>query len=212
MNAVVVAIDGPSASGKGTIAKLVAEKLGFDYLNTGSIYRAVAYFGIEKKTDFACINYIKELIDSLDFSNLDGLDLYNSVVSEKASIIAAIPEVRRALFNVQRNFAKGKQGAVIEGRDIGTVIFPDAALKIYITADINERVIRRFKQLQKSEKSITYSDVLRDLQTRDLRDSSRNSAPLVKGNDYHIIDTTKMSVEEAVHKVMELVSLVSVYR
>lgn len=118
----IVAIDGPAASGKGTIAKIVAKKLGFDYLNTGSLYRAVAYFALQNQIDTKNINELVPLIGSINFNEAVGLGLYGSIVSENASVIATIPEVRKALLDIQHNFAIGKKGVVIEGRDIGTVI------------------------------------------------------------------------------------------
>ncbi|CAG7588672.1 MAG: (d)CMP kinase [Candidatus Midichloria sp.] len=202
----VVAIDGPAASGKGTIAKIVAEKLGFDYLDTGSLYRTVAYFALQNQIELRDANKLVSLIDSINFNDTVGAALYGSMVSENASVIAAIPEVRKALLGIQRTFAVGKKGVVIEGRDIGTVIFPNANVKIYITADIEERAARRFKQLQKNGEDIIYDDVLRDLQIRDLRDSSRNNAPLTKGNDYLVVDTTKMDIDTAVDSILKLIN------
>ncbi|WHQ47204.1 MAG: (d)CMP kinase [Candidatus Midichloria sp.] len=202
----IVAIDGPAASGKGTIAKIVAKKLGFDYLNTGSLYRAVAYFALQNQIDTKNINELVPLIGSINFNEAVGLGLYGSIVSENASVIATIPEVRKALLDIQHNFAIGKKGVVIEGRDIGTVIFPNANVKIYITADIEERAARRFKQLQKNGEGIIYDDVLRNLQVRDLRDSSRDNAPLTKGSDYLVIDTTKVDIDTAVDDILKLIN------
>ncbi|AEI88884.1 MAG: (d)CMP kinase [Candidatus Midichloria mitochondrii] len=202
----VIAIDGPAASGKGTIAKIVAEKLGFDYLNTGLLYRAVAYFALQNQIELRDTDKLVSLIDSINFNDTVGTALYGSVVSENASVIAAIPEVRKALLGIQRTFAIGKEGVVIEGRDIGTVIFPNANVKIYITADIEERAARRFKQLQKNGEDIIYDDVLRDLQIRDLRDSSRNNAPLTKGSDYLVVDTTKVDIDAAVDSILKLIN------
>lgn len=202
----VIAIDGPAASGKGTIAKIVAEKLGFDYLDTGLLYRAVAYFALQNQIELRDTDKLVSLIDSINFNDIVRTALYGSVVSENASVIAAIPEIRKALLGIQRTFAIGKKGVVIEGRDIGTVIFPNANVKIYITADIEERAARRFKQLQKNEEDIIYDDVLRDLQVRDLRDSSRNNAPLTKGSDYLVVDTTKMDIDAAVDSILKLIN------
>ncbi|MDJ1305576.1 MAG: (d)CMP kinase [Candidatus Midichloria sp.] len=202
----VIAIDGPAASGKGTIAKIVAEKLGFDYLDTGLLYRAVTYFALQNQIELRDADKLVSLIDSINFNDTIGTALYGSVVSENASVIAAIPEVRKALLGIQRTFAIGKKGVVIEGRDIGTVIFPNANVKIYITADIEERAARRFKQLQKNGEDIIYDDVLRDLQIRDLRDSSRNNAPLTQGSDYLVVDTTKMGIDAAVDSILKLIN------
>ncbi|MDJ1257889.1 MAG: (d)CMP kinase [Candidatus Midichloria sp.] len=202
----VIAIDGPAASGKGTIAKIVAEKLGFDYLDTGLLYRAVAYFALQNQIELRGTDKLVSLIDSINFNDTVETALYGSVVSENASVIAAIPEVRKALLGIQRTFAIGKKGVVIEGRDIGTVIFPNANVKVYITADIEERAVRRFKQLQKNGEDIIYDDVLRDLQIRDLRDSSRNNAPLTKGSDYLVVDTTKMDIDAAVDSILKLIN------
>lgn len=200
----IIAIDGPSASGKGTIAKVVAEKLGFDYFNTGGLYRAVAYFMFKNEIEPTNIGALVSLIKTIDFSKIEELDLYSRAAGAGASVVGAIPEVRAALLEVQRNFAINKKGVVVEGRDIGTIIFPNADLKIYITADIEERASRRFKQLQKNGEKVIYDDVLRDLQIRDLRDSTRSDAPLVASDDYFVLDTTNIDVETAVNKVLEL--------
>ena len=200
----IIAIDGPSASGKGTIAKVVAGELGFAYFNTGALYRAVAYFMFKNKIKPTDVRALVSLIKTIDFSKIEELDLYSRTIGKRSSVVGAIPEVRNALLEVQQNFATDKDGIVVEGRDIGTVIFPNANLKIYITADIEERAARRFKQLQKNGEKVIYDDVLRDLQVRDLRDSSRSDAPLTMSKDYFVLDTTKINVGTAVNKILKL--------
>lgn len=190
MLGIVIAIDGPSASGKGTLARKLATQLGLKYLNTGSLYRAAAFYAIKHKIAETEVAALEMMIKAADFSHIDQLDLYNSEIGNMSSKIAAIPEVRRALFELQRNFPTNINGAVIEGRDIGTVIFPDAQIKFYITADINVRASRRFKQLQSTGENIIYDSVLRDLQERDFRDETRLEAPSKRAADSFIVDTS----------------------
>lgn len=200
----IIAMDGPSASGKGTIAKIVAEKLDFDYFNTGALYRAVAYFMLKNEISSTDVEALVSLIKDIDFSSIEELDLYNRSMGEWSSVIGAIPEVRSALLEVQRNFFTDKKGIVIEGRDIGTVVFPNADLKIYVTADVEERANRRFKQLQKNREKVIYDDILSDIQIRDSRDSNRGNAPLIKSKDYFVLDTTRIDVNTAVNEVLKL--------
>ena len=215
---IVIAIDGPAASGKGTLAKKVAEYFGLKYLDTGSIYRATAYKIIEsKKEQFrthdnkSIINHIAcnikdeeatSFAKTIQIEDLKNQNLYNEGVGKIASIIAAIEPVRNALLNFQKDFAKSPEGAVLDGRDIGTVICPHADFKFYITANLETRAKRRYKQLQNKDNSIIYQSVLDDLQRRDERDSGREISPLAKADDAVAIDTTNMSVDEAFDKIV----------
>lgn len=202
----MIAVDGPAASGKGTVGKLVAESLGLEYLDTGAIYRAVAYQLLRRKIDLNNKEQATGIARNLTNNDMLNPDLYTSSVGKAASIISAIPEVREALFQMQRKVATNPKGAVLDGRDIGTVICPDADFKFYITADIGIRAERRYKQLQNQEISTIYQDVLEDLQVRDKRDSSRMVAPLIPAKDAIHIDTTHMNVQEVLEKILEIIA------
>ena len=202
----IIAIDGHAASGKGTIAKGVAEWFGFSYLDTGLIYRAVAQQALLKGTEGLLSK--KELVKiarSFKPEFLGSENLRSSVVGNYASKIAAIAEVRSELIKFQRDFATKNQGAVLDGRDIGTVIAPDAQLKVFVTADLNIRAERRYKDLRMRDKSITFSQILDDLSKRDCLDSSRQYAPLKITKDAHLIDTSELSIEASVAFVIDLV-------
>lgn len=197
-----VAIDGPAASGKGTLAKMLAKHLGLDYLDTGSIYRALGYkivnAGYQPENEEIAVKMANEI----EPEDLKNPHLYDEGIGKAASIVSAIPAVRQVLFDFQRKFSQSQNGAVLDGRDIGTVICPDADFKFYITADIEARAKRRYKQLQNKGISIIYQSVLEDLQRRDERDSHRKAAPLKKAKDAIHIDTTNMDVSEAFAKIV----------
>lgn len=202
---IVVAIDGPAASGKGTVAKRLARYLGLAYLDTGSIYRAIGYSILsaggnpeDKKT---AIDAAKDLVPG----DLKNIHLYDEGVGSAASIVSAIPKVREILLQFQRDFAKRPEGAVLDGRDIGTVICPNADYKFFITADIEARATRRFKQLQSKGIPVIYDTVLQDLTRRDERDSKRKIAPLKAAGDAIHIDTTNMDEDEVFAEVLSYV-------
>ena len=209
----VIAIDGPSASGKGTVAQGVARALGFHYLNSGALYRAVAMaaMGAGAKLDIASKMSGIALNINVSFMGnrieLDGQDVTDAIgsesVGEAASRVAALPEVRRALMARQRAFRE-PPGLVADGRDMGSVVFPDAALKIYLTATPEERAKRRHKQLMEKGLSATMAALLGELRERDKRDSERLAAPLKKAEDAVQIDTTGMSAAEATAQVLAL--------
>jgi cytidylate kinase len=200
---IIIAFDGTAASGKGTVAKLVAEKLGYDYLDTGLMFRKVAYFSIKNKIDLSNIKKICELIDKIDFVKPMSLyEIYSDEISDLSSKIAEINIIREKLLNIQREFAKDKNGLVVDGRDIGTVVFPNADFKFFFDANIEERAIRRYKQLQKTGKSIKLQKVLEYLKIRDKRDIERKSAPLLKADDSMLIDTTQMTIKESLNIIL----------
>lgn len=201
----IIAIDGPAASGKGTIAKKVAKALVFDYLNTGLLYRAVAFFAIQHDIASDDVGSLVQIAQDLNLEMINDLELYTSQIATLSSIISSILQLREALLDIQRKFAFDKKGVVVEGRDIGTVIFPRAQLKFYITADIEERARRRFKQLQKKQESIIYNEVLRDMHARDSRDSNRAEAPLKQADDSVVVDTTNLEVNESVDMILRKV-------
>lgn len=202
----IIAIDGPAASGKGTLAKKLAEHFGLDYLDTGSIYRALGYKILEAGGNPEDEEFAVKTAKTITEKDLENSHLYDEGIGRAASIIAAIPKVREVLFKFQRDFASHSKGAVLDGRDIGTVICPDADLKFYITADIEARAERRYKQLQNKGVSVIYQSVLEDLQLRDERDSGRKVAPLAMADDAIHIDTTNMEVLEVFEEIVSVVS------
>jgi 3-phosphoshikimate 1-carboxyvinyltransferase len=207
----VIAIDGPSASGKGTVAALVAEALGFHYLDSGSIYRLAA-LAAERAgiawDDEAGVAAIAAALP-VEFRNtailLAGEDVSEAIRSEHmsagASKVAALPAVRAALLFRQRAF-RAPPGLVADGRDMGSVVFPDAALKVFLTASVEERAERRYKQLISKGNAVILADLLEDLRARDERDSQRSVAPLKQGDDARLLDTTPLSIDQAVEKAL----------
>jgi CMP/dCMP kinase len=193
-----VAIDGPAASGKGTIARAVASHFGFAHLDTGLLYRAVGRKTLDGEDPVAAAR-------SLLAENLSGDDFRGEAVAEAASKVAAIPEVRAALVAFQRAFAARAGGAVLDGRDIGTVICPDAPVKLFVTASDEVRADRRWQELTRRGSSLTRAEVLDDIRRRDLRDSTRSDAPLRVAEGAKLIDTSDLSIDEAVQRAIECV-------
>jgi cytidylate kinase len=208
----VIAIDGPTASGKGTVASLVAQKLGFHYLDSGALYRLVALAsekqGIDSKNGPELGLLIPKLL--ISFSNnqifLNGEEITDTLRTEniglRASVVAVHPEVRLALVDLQRSFRQFP-GLVADGRDMGSVIFPDAVLKVFLTATVSARAERRYKQLIAKGISAKLSDLLQDLQERDARDSSRGAAPLIIAEGAKVLETSDLSIAQAVKTVLD---------
>jgi cytidylate kinase len=190
----VIAIDGTAASGKGTLAKRLAAHLGYAYLDTGLLYRRVALTLLENNTPFDSTEAAIAAAQSLDPSTLDNPALRSADAGRGASVVAAIPEVRKALDDLQRGFpaVSGKNGAVLDGRDIGTVIFPDAAIKFYVDASLPVRAERRWKELIAKGDTITLETVIDDFKVRDARDAGRSFRPMTIADDALVIDTTTM--------------------
>ena len=211
-NSPVIAIDGPTASGKGTVASLVAEKLSFHYLDSGALYRLVALAsekrGIEVKNGPELGLLVPKLL--ISFRNgqifLDQEDVTDSIRTEniglRASTVAVHPEVRSALVGLQRSFRQSP-GLVADGRDMASVIFPDAVLKVFLTATAAARAERRHKQLIAKGISAKLSDLLQDLQERDARDSSRGAAPLLVAEGAKVLETSDLSIDQAVKTVLD---------
>ena len=207
----VIAIDGPTASGKGTVAQRVAQALGFHYLDSGSLYRLAALAAVRQGVALTNEVEVAEIARKLDirFLNeqvlLSGQDVSDDIRSEtagqNASMVAALPLVREALLDRQREFRESP-GLVCDGRDMGSVIFPDADLKIFLTADPGERARRRHKQLMEKGLSASMGALLQEIRERDARDSQRAAAPLQKCADAIELDTTGMSVEAAVADIL----------
>ena len=209
----VIAIDGPSASGKGTVAQGVAGALGFHYLNSGALYRAVAMAALKSGANLDDESTLSDIALNLraEFRGgtvtLDGRDVTNALladaVSAAASRIAALPGVRKTLLARQRAFRQ-PPGLVADGRDMGSVVFPDAVLKIFLTARLEARAERRYKQLMEKGMDATMAALLQDIRERDQRDTMRATAPLQKSANAVLIDTTNMSAEDATAQVLAL--------
>jgi len=205
----IVAIDGPAAAGKGTLARRLALALGLAYLDTGALYRAVGLMVLRGGGDPGDAPSAVEAAENLDRSILDHPDLRGDAAAGAASKVAAIPEVRQVLLAFQRSFAAspppGKKGAALDGRDIGTVVCPDADVKLFITASAEARAERRLKELQARGIEAIYATVLQDMKERDARDQARTVAPLVPAEDAHILDTTDLDVDEAFEQALAIV-------
>ena len=211
----VVAIDGPAGSGKGTVAKLISEKLGFVNIDTGATFRCIALAMIQKDIKKEEEDKIKELLNHIDINmKPDGTVLLNGeIVTDRirendvntlVSPISVIKIVRDKLLDVQRKIAEGKN-VVMEGRDIGTVVFPDADVKIYLDASPEERAKRRLKQNQEKGIESSYEEVLQNIIDRDKRDSGREIAPLKQADDAIYLDSTLLSIEEVVEKITDII-------
>lgn len=213
-----VAIDGPAGAGKSTVARAAAQKLGYIYVDTGALYRAVGVYCLRKgieTTDIenvvAILNDITvelKFIDGVQHVFLNGDDVSTEIrlpeASMAASNVSAIPSVRAFLFDLQRDIA-AKNNCIMDGRDIGTVVLPNAQVKIFLTADDTERAMRRYKELQEKGSTVTYQEVLDDLRVRDYNDSHREIAPLKPAEDSVIVNTTNYTLEESIDKIVKTV-------
>lgn len=205
----MIAVDGPVAAGKGTLARRLAAALSFAHLDTGMLYRAVAARMLEEGRDLDDPAAAAATARAIVPRDLDRPDLRQEAVSQGSSKVAVQPAVRAALLAFQRHFAAhppgAEAGAVLDGRDIGTVVCPEAQVKFFVTAGPEARAMRRFKELRERGEESIYARVLRDLQERDARDAGRKTAPLKAADDAIILDTTDMSIEEAVEKALAVV-------
>lgn len=213
-----VAIDGPAGAGKSTVARAAAKQMGYIYVDTGALYRAIGVYGLRNSietTDAERISAsLKDITVELKF--IDGVQhvfLNDDDVSEEirlpeasmaASNVSAIPTVRAFLFDLQRDIA-AKNNCIMDGRDIGTVVLPDAQVKIFLTADDEERAMRRFKELQEKGSEVTFDEVLSDLRQRDYNDSHREIAPLKPAEDSVIVNTTGLSLEGSVDEIIRVI-------
>ena len=202
----IIALDGPAASGKGTLARRLAEAFNLAYLDTGSLYRATGVATLRAGGDPSNEADAVKAAKSLDITQFSPADLRTEAAGVAASQVAFIPAVRAALLDFQRNFAKnppaGKAGVVLDGRDIGTVVCPDADIKIFVEADLETRVRRRVKELQERAENIIEARVVRaDMEARDARDKDRSVAPLKAATDAFMLDTSNMTADEAFAKV-----------
>ena len=219
----IVAVDGPAGSGKSSICAAVSKKIGWFYVNTGAIYRAVGVvvdgMGLDISREEVVVSVIDEVVEGLDwelengrmlFKGEDITDQLSTVsASRQASYVARMPEVRKHLYDLERRLAlKCPVGAIVEGRDIGTVIFPDADVKIFMTASLEERAKRRFKQMGEP-KDYDLDEIMQDIARRDERDSGRDIAPLKQADDAVVFDTTGLDTEQTVTKMVEMIKRVN---
>jgi cytidylate kinase len=209
----IITIDGPSGSGKGTVAAQVADRLGWTYLDSGSLYRLTALSAMRSQIPFESEIEVSELAKNLNVQFLDRRIIFDhedvtdairtEAIGEGASIVSKLPMVRAALLERQRNFADGGIGLVTDGRDMGSEVFPHADLKIFLTASIAERAKRRHHQLSSKGISADYDEIFSALAQRDFRDSNRSISPLFQADDTRLLDTTNLSVEQAIHCVLQ---------
>jgi CMP/dCMP kinase len=202
----IIAIDGPAASGKGTLAKRIAAHFGFHHLDTGTLYRAVARDLARRglKLDDVWAGVVAARV--LNPTTLDDPALRGREAGEAASVVAAIPEVRATLLKFQQDFARKDPGTVLDGRDIGTVVCPQAEVKIYVTASPQERARRRHAELAKSGAVASYEQVLAAIRARDARDAGRETAPMKPAQDAALLDTTHLDIDAAFRAAVDLIS------
>lgn len=204
----IIAIDGPTASGKGTLAKKIAEHFSLPYLNTGGLYRAIALYLIKNNiSNFNDEESIINILNNVDFSDLNNPELYFEEIGNIASKIAPIKKVREFLLKFQKNFAYQEGGAVLDGRDIGTIICPDATYKFFINASVEERAKRRFNEMKIKGKNIDYKEILFKLNERDKKDMERVNSPLKKADDAVEVDTTNMSKDEVFNYILSFIKI-----
>lgn len=194
-----IAVDGPAASGKGTLSRRLSSYYGLAYLDTGTLYRGVGWLMLKQNLDPRDEEAAAEVARAFSVEQIDGADIRTPDVSRASSIVAAQEAVRAALLDFQRQFAlsppHGAKGAVLDGRDIGTVVCPDALVKLYVSASPEERARRRWLELEKSDNAMNYDAVLDDIKRRDARDSGREAAPMRPASDAHFIDTSDMDAD-----------------
>ncbi|MES2907199.1 MAG: (d)CMP kinase [Pseudomonadota bacterium] len=201
----LIAIDGPASSGKGTLARRLAEHYLLPHLDTGMLYRAVAFSLLERGDSLDDVAAATKAAHLLGLENLPADELRKAPLGEAASVVAVYPEVREALLDVQRKFARHPHGAVIDGRDIGTVICPDADVKLFVTASAEVRARRRFEQRRANGLDDSYEKVLADIRKRDERDSSRSDAPLKQAEDALLLDTSNLGIDDAFRAALDMV-------
>lgn len=215
----LIAIDGPVGAGKSTVAKITAKKLNIIYVDTGAMYRSVGLYVVRKGLDTKNSEHVKSVLDEINLdvrlSNegqmifLNGEDVTKLIrtpeISMAASDVSAVPEVRERMVHIQRELAKSKS-VIMDGRDIGTVVLPNATSKIYLNANLDERATRRYKELLNKGQNVTFDEVKNDIIERDRNDMSRKASPLKKADDAIELDTTGLSLEEVVNRVVDIVN------
>ncbi len=222
MKKIIIAIDGPSASGKSTLAKDLSEMLGYIYVDSGAMYRAVTLYLQQQNIPLDNIEAIKQALGQIRITFqrdakgnrtlLNGIDVEDAIrsmeVSRQVSQVAAIPDVRTAMVQQQQTMG-AQRGIVMDGRDIGTVVFPDAELKLFIVSDVIERARRRYAEIQKKQLGVSFEDILHNLRDRDRIDSTRAVAPLRKAQDAFEIDNTQLSPAQQLARALELVNIIT---
>lgn len=201
----IIAVDGPLASGKGTIARALADHFGLPHLDTGSLYRATGLAVIEAGIDPADTGACARLAAQLDLAAIDEDRIRTAEAGAMASRVAAIPQVREALFDLQRTFATQPGGAILDGRDIGTVICPDAEVKLFVTADAETRARRRWEELRAKGEALSFETMLEQTRERDARDAERTDAPMRPADDATLLDTSSLSIDAAVATAIRIV-------
>ena len=201
----IIAIDGPAASGKGTLAKRIADYFGFHHLDTGLLYRAVARDVRAADGALDSAEDAAVAARELDPATLDDPTLRHPGIGNAASVIAQIPEVRQILLEFQQRFAQQPPGAVLDGRDIGTVVCPDAGVKIFVVADTAVRAERRFRELERRGEAVTWDEIFATIAQRDKRDRERADAPMLAAPDALLLDTTKLGIDETFDAAIELI-------
>ena len=201
----IIAIDGPAASGKGTLGRRLARELGLHHLDTGLTYRAVAHSLLEAGEPLDDEPTAIAAARRVDLGKLDRNILSDHEIGSAASKVAAMSGVRQELVELQRRFAETPPGAILDGRDIGTVVCPDAAVKFYVTASPEERARRRWREMQQKGKPAEYDEILADIAARDARDMGRDDSPLKPAADAHLLDTSQMDIETAFQQALSIV-------
>lgn len=201
----IIAVDGPTASGKGTVARNLAEHYGLKRLDTGSLYRAVGLAVLDAKRDPSDVNAAVSAAEALDLSAIDESRIRSSAAGLAASKVAVIPEVRAVLRRAQQRFAADPAGAVLDGRDIGTVICPNADVKLFVTASLEERTRRRLAELRARGEQIRFEELQAQIAERDERDINRKDSPLFQAADAHLLDTTALSIDAAAQAAYAIV-------
>lgn len=209
----IIAIDGPAGAGKSTIAKKVADSLGYVYIDTGAMYRAFTYELLTSSISLSDIEEITKVLEktNIEFKNneifLNNLNVTNEIrsknVTANVSAVSAIPQVREKLVNLQRKIAS-ERNSILDGRDIGTVVFPNAELKIFLTASVKIRALRRYNELIAKDKNIDINEIEAEIEKRDKLDSSRETSPLIKAADAIEIDTSDLSIDEVANTILKL--------
>jgi cytidylate kinase len=205
---VVIAIDGPAAAGKGTLSRQIAEEYGFHHLDTGLTYRATAKALLDAGLPLDDEAVAEKMAREVELSGLDRDILSAHAIGEAASKIAVMPKVRRALVEAQQAFSKKTPGTVLDGRDIGTVVCPDASVKLYVTASADVRAKRRYDEIVARGGAAEYAEIFADVKTRDERDMGRADSPLKPASDAHLLDTSEMGIEAAFRAAKSLIDAV----
>lgn len=198
----IITIDGPGGTGKSTTAQLLAKRLGYYHLNSGTLYRWITFNALQQNLNLNDSDVLLTLAKKLDYNNIDYNVLMEQNVSDNVAKIASIPAIRAEIVEIQRNYAKGKD-IVVEGRDIGTVVFPDADYKFYFTASLEIRAKRRYSQMQKDGLESDYNGVLESIASRDRQDIEREHSPLRKAEDAIAIDTDNLTVEQGIDIILK---------